>query len=109
MTSCVDWDIKPQHNNNNNWAASWQKQQKWKVRPAKTQITVWSESSLSEWRNIGPLSTYWAHSEDWSDSADALADLSLCYGHTVHFVGFVTRQLSSEVLDQYCLHICPST
>ena len=42
---------------------------KWHVRPAKTQISldtrpVWSESSLSAWRNIGPLTTYWAHSED---------------------------------------------
>ena len=25
---------------------------------------VWSESSLSAWRNIGPLTTYSAHSED---------------------------------------------
>ena len=42
---------------------------KWYVRPAKTQISlgicpVWSESSLSAWRNLGPLATYWAHSED---------------------------------------------
>ena len=42
---------------------------KWRVRPAKSQISlgirpVWSESSLSVWRNIGPLTTYWAHSED---------------------------------------------
>ena len=45
---------------------------KWPVRQAKTQISlgihpVWSESSLSAWRNIGPLTTFWAHSEDWSD------------------------------------------
>ena len=38
------------------------------VRPAKTQTSlgthpVWSETSLSAWRNIGPLTTYWAHSE----------------------------------------------
>ena len=42
---------------------------KWPVRPAKTQISlgirpVWSESSLSAWRNLGPLATHWAHSED---------------------------------------------
>ena len=42
---------------------------KWTVRPAKTQMSlgmhpVWSESSLSAWRNSGPLTTYWAHSED---------------------------------------------
>ena len=25
---------------------------------------VWSESTLSAWRNIGSLATHWAHSED---------------------------------------------
>ena len=25
---------------------------------------VWSESSLSAWRNLGSLATHWAHSED---------------------------------------------
>ena len=39
------------------------------VRPAKTQVSlgirpVWSESSLSAWRNLGPLATHWAHSKD---------------------------------------------
>ena len=39
------------------------------VRPAKTQISlgnrpVWSESSLSAWRNLGSLATHWAHSKD---------------------------------------------
>ena len=38
------------------------------VRPAKTQVSlgicpVWSESSLSTWRNLGPLATQWADSE----------------------------------------------
>ena len=45
------------------------KTSKMSVRPAKTQISlgirpVWPESSLSAWRNIGSLSTHWAHSED---------------------------------------------
>ena len=39
------------------------------MRPAKTQISlgirpVWSESSPSAWRNLGSLTTRWAHSED---------------------------------------------
>ena len=39
------------------------------VQPAKTQISlgicpVWSESSLSAWRNLGSLATYWAHGKD---------------------------------------------
>ena len=63
------------------------------VCPAKTQISlgispVWSESSLSAWRKHGSLATHWAHSEDWSDWADAQADLSLRWVHS-HFVGFV--------------------
>ena len=67
------------------------------VRPAKTQISlgirpVWSESSLSVWRSIGSLATHWAHSEDWSDWADAQADLSLRWAHS-HFVGFVMSWL----------------
>ena len=51
------------------WVISWQKPANWPVRPAKTQISldirpVWSESSLSTWRNLGSLATHWAHSED---------------------------------------------
>ena len=67
------------------------------VRPVKTQISlgirpVWSESSLSAWRNLGSSATHWMRCEDWSDWADAQADLSLRWTHT-HFVGFVMRWL----------------
>ena len=59
------------------------------MRPAKTQISlgihqVWSESSLSAWRNFGSLATHWAHSEDsdprcpgWSESS--LGKHSFCW------------------------------
>ena len=45
------------------------KTNKMSVRPAKTQISlgihpVWSESSLSAWRNLGSLATHLVHSED---------------------------------------------
>ena len=64
-------------------AAAWQNQH---VRPAKTQISlsirpVWSEFSLSVWRNLWSLATHWAHSKDWSDWTDAQADLSLRCAH----------------------------
>ena len=49
---------------------------------------VWSEHSLSAWRNFGSLVSHWAHSKDWSDWVDAQADLSLHWVHS-HFVGFV--------------------
>ena len=50
---------KPRHDKTN----------KMSVHPTKTQISlgiqpVWSESSLSAWRNLGSLVTHWAHSED---------------------------------------------
>ena len=70
----------------NHLSCSMTKLTKWHVHPAKTQISlgicpVWSESSLSAWRNIGPLTIYWALSEDWLDGADAQADLSLRWAH----------------------------
>ena len=53
---------------------------------AKPQISlgirpVWSESSLSAWRNLGSFTTHWAHSKDWSDWVDAQTDPSLCWAH----------------------------
>ena len=68
------------------------------VRPVKTQISLgirphWSESSLSAWRKLGSLATHWAYSKDWSDWADAQADLNLRWAAHSHFVGFVVRRL----------------
>ena len=62
------------------------KSTKWPLRPANTQINlgirpVWSESSMSAWGNLGSLATHYAHSDDWSDWADAQADLSLRLAH----------------------------
>ena len=42
---------------------------------------VWSESLLSTQRNLASLANQWVHSEDWSDWANAQADLSLCWAH----------------------------
>ena len=39
------------------------------------------QSLLSAWRKLGSLATHWAHSEDWSDWADAQADLSLHWAY----------------------------
>ena len=73
------------------------KTNKMSVRPAKAQISlgirpVWKESSLSAWRKLGSLATQWAKSEDWSDWADAQADLSLRWTNT-NFAGFVMSRL----------------
>ena len=61
------------------------KQTKWYVHSEKTQSLgirpVWSEFLLSAWRKFRSLATHWVHSEDWSDWADAQADLSLCLAH----------------------------
>ena len=53
------------------------------VRPAKTQISlgirpVWSESSQPAWRNLEPLATHWAHSED-SDQTGRMPRLIWVY------------------------------
>ena len=92
----------------NIWAATW-KTNKMSVRPAKSQISlgirpVWSETSLSAWRNLGPLATYplSAQRRLCSDWADAQADLSLRWPHS-HFVGFVMSRiiLGSRTRDKY--------
>ena len=49
-----------------------------------------------------PTKWHVAHSEDWSDWADAQADLSLRWAHS-HFVGFVMRQLNCT---QSCAWLC---
>ena len=58
-THFLTWIFEPRHDKTNKVC----------VRPVKTQISlgirpVWSESSLSAWRNLGPLATYWVHSKD---------------------------------------------
>ena len=49
-------------------------------------------------RSLGSLVTHWVHSEDWSDWADAQADLSLRWAQTsfrwfihdaAHFLGYI--------------------
>ena len=55
------------------------KANKMTVHPAKTQTSlgirpVWSESSLSAWKNLGSLATHWAHIED-SDQTGCTATL----------------------------------
>ena len=67
------------------------------MRPGKTQISlgirpVWSESSLSTWRNLWALATYWAHSEV-SDQTGWMQRLIWGFnGRICHFVGFVVMR-----------------
>ena len=74
---------------------------KWHVRPAKTQISlcthpVWSESSLSAGRNLGPLATYWAHSKD-SDQTGRIPRLIWVFaGRTVILL---VLSLGGSVID----------
>ena len=67
------------------------------VYHAKIQIglgirPVWSESSLCALWVAKDPSFLHADSEDWSDWADAKADLSLRWAHS-QFVGFVISRL----------------
>ena len=75
------------------------------VRPAKTLISpVWSESSLSAWRKLGSLATYWVHSEDsdqtgrmprliWVFAGRTVTLLVLsCHGSVLSFPGLAERK-----------------
>ena len=58
------------------------------VRPAKTQISlgirpVWSEPSLSAWRNLRSLATNWAHSED-TDQTGRIPRLTWVFAGCTH-------------------------
>ena len=71
---------------------------KWRVCPAKTQFrlggrTVWSESSLSAWRNFGSLAAHWAHIEDSDQTVRICRLIWVFAGHTCHSFGFVMSQL----------------
>ena len=91
--------IEPSHDKTNNVA----------VHPAKTQISLGgcSESSLSAWRKLGSLATYRAHSEDWSDWADAQADLNLRWAHSHFFFFFFMRRLIFNSISTFeCFLAC---
>ena len=82
---------------------------KWHVRPVKTQISlgihpVWSESSLSAWRNLGSLTTHKADSEDSDQNGRIPMLIWVFAGCTCHFVGFIRRRLKSWWLYMY-MHI----
>ena len=95
--SCFCLTYEPQHDKTNNMA----------VRPAKTQISlgirpVWSESSLSAWRNLEPLAIHWAHSED-SDQTGRMPRLLWVFaGRTVTcwFCHVAAHIFSVSVLHQ---------
>ena len=109
---------EPQHDKTN----------KMSVRPEKTQISlgirpVWSDSSLSAWRNLWSLATHWAHSEDtdqtgrmprliWVFAGRALILLVLpCRGSHLDFWEFIWRlsHLSPSVNSSSNTHAQPST
>ena len=72
---------------------------KWPVYPAKTWISlgirpVWSESSLTAWRNLGPLTTNKAHSEGSNLTGQMLRLIWVLAGHISQLVGFVMLLLN---------------
>ena len=91
------------------------KTNKMSVRPAKTQISlgirpVWSESSLSAWRNLVSLATHWAHSED----SGPPSLIWVFAGRTLALLVFVVSRLicltlkfsEIQVLRTNCTEIC---
>ena len=88
------WLHEPPHDKANNVV----------VHPAKTQISlgirpVWSESSLSAWRKLGSLATYWVHSEGW-------AHMPFCwFCHEAAQLYFSFLPLSSFILARSCENV----
>ena len=83
-----------------------EKSNKMTVRPAKTQLSlgirpVWSESSLSAWRNIGLLATPWSHSED-SDQIGRIPRLIWVFAGR-KLILLVLSYRGSYVLSKSCL------
>ena len=86
---------------------------KWPVRPAKTQINlgirpVWSVSSLSAWRNIGPLTTYWVYSDDSDQTGQMPRLMSLPGAHLSYcwFCFLVPHCLFLSILhNNFCMLI----
>ena len=76
------------------------KTNKLSVCPAKTQISlgirpVWSESSLSAWRKLGPLATHWAHSED-SDQTGRMPRLIWVFAGRTPILLVLSRRGSND-------------
>ena len=86
LSSILSWGDVSAWNTTLNLSCNMTKPTKWPVCPVKTQISrgirpVWSESSLcTQWVAKDPRFLH-ADSEDWSDWADAQADLSLRWAH----------------------------
>ena len=79
------------------WAAAQQNQQNDMCAQRRLR-SAWAsaqsdQSSLSTWRKLGSLATYWVHRED-SDQTGRMPRLIWVFaGRKDHFVGFVIRQL----------------
>ena len=95
----------------NKLSRSMTKPTQWPVSLAKTQISlgirqIWSEPSLSAWRNIG---SHWAHSED-SDQTGRMPSLTWVFaGRTGHIVGFVILRLIYFCLNYWFIWIISLT
>ena len=68
-------------------------------------LPVWSESSLSAWRNLRSLATHWMHSLDSDQTGRMLRLIWVFAGWTCHFVGFVMRQLNYNMYSCLMLDI----
>ena len=73
---------------------------KWYVRPAKTRVSlgihpVWSESSLSTWRNIRFFATHWVHIDD-SDQTGRMQVILLVLSCSSSFIVYFRLAILSN-------------
>ena len=92
LRNSIDQEWKKRDNKILQMSRDMTKLTKWLCAQRRLICPVWSESSLcAQWVAKDPSFLH-AVSEDWSDWADAQADLSLRWAHS-HFAGFVMRRL----------------
>ena len=82
------------------WSSAWQNQQN-DLCAQRRLRSAWAsaqsdQSSLSAWRNIGPLTIYWVLSEDTDQTGRMPRLIWVFAGRTDNFVGFVMRRLTSH-------------
>ena len=70
------------------WAASWQNQQNGMCAQQRLSSAWASESSLSPWRKLGSLATYWAHSKDSDQTRPMPRLIRVFAGRTVILLVF---------------------
>ena len=96
------------------WAVAWQNQQN-NLCTQQRLRSAWASALPDQslrWWIVGSSATHWVHCEDWSDWADAQADLSLRWVHR-SFCWFCHEAAHMYIMLYFCnifiLLCCPTS